>query len=278
VDDPFADTVANVLGLFFTIIYMWPVTRLVKGVVEEKQLRIREGMRMMGLVDSALFCSWLGTYTLMFALTSLGITIVTAASVFSHSNKVYVFLFFFFFAMSTFGFCWLLSVFFSRAQVATTVAALFFLALFFPYFAVEGASYSTSAKTAACLSSQICFGLGAVVMAKLESSSTGVVASSASTMVDNWSYNATIGMFIADFFIYMILALYFSQVVPSEWGTQQKVRTNEQHASVHKSLARTFSLCLNFAICSCIFRRHSCSFPFSGTSASVPATGALGTS
>src|SRR4051794_26387923 len=102
-------------------VFLGPVTRLVKGVVEEKQLRIREGMRMMGLPDSALFCSWFGTYTLMFALTSLGITIVTAASVFSHSNKVYIFIFFFLFAMSTFAFCWLLSVFFSRAQVATTV-------------------------------------------------------------------------------------------------------------------------------------------------------------
>jgi len=211
-----------VLGLFFTIIYIWPVTRLVKGIVEEKPLRIKEGMRMMGLPDSALFCSWIGTYTLLFLLTSIGITLVTSGSVYEHSNKAYVFFFFFLFAMSTFSFCWLLSVFFSRAQVATTFAALFFLAFFFPYFAVSGVSTSTSSKAAACLASQVCFGLGAVVMAKLESQSGGVQAHNVNTMVDGWSYNATIGMFIADFFIYLLLALYFQQIVPSEWGTHRK--------------------------------------------------------
>jgi hypothetical protein len=133
ISDPFADTIANFIGLFFTIIYIWPVTRLVKGIVEEKQLRIKEGMLQMGLPNSALFCSWITTYGIIFIMTSIGIVIVTAFNVYEHSNKGYIFLFFFFFAMTTFSFCWLLSVFFSRAQVATTVAALAFLALFFIY-------------------------------------------------------------------------------------------------------------------------------------------------
>jgi ABC-type multidrug transport system fused ATPase/permease subunit len=129
--DVFASSISGVIGLFYTIIYIWPVTRLVKGIVEEKQLRIKEGMLQMGLPSSALFCSWLGTYALMFFITSIGITLVTAGSVYENSNKVYIFLYFFFFAMSTFTFCWFLSVFFSRAQVATTVAALLFLGLYF---------------------------------------------------------------------------------------------------------------------------------------------------
>jgi hypothetical protein len=156
----------------------------------------------------------------MFFLTALGITIVTASSVYSNSNKFFIFIFFFFFSMSTFAFCWLLSVFFSRAQVATTVGALIFLALFFPYFGVEGGSTSSGAKAVACLSAQVCFGLGAVVIQKLESSSTGVNQASAGTVVDNWTYNATIGMFIADFFIYLILALYFQQVRADSEGAR----------------------------------------------------------
>ena len=124
--------------------------------------------------------------------------------------------------MSTFSFCWFISVFFSRSQVATTVSALIFLAFFFPYFAVEGNSNSKGSKVAACLSSPVCFGLGAVVIQKLESNSGGINSDTAGTTVDNWSYNNTIAMFIADFFIYLFLALYFQQVVPSEWGTTQK--------------------------------------------------------
>jgi ATP-binding cassette subfamily A (ABC1) protein 3 len=220
--DPFSDTVSAVLGLFYTIIYIWPVTRLVKGIVEEKQLRIKEGMKMMGLPDSALFCSWFGTYVLMFLITSIGITIVTSGSVYKYSSKGHVFIFFFFFSLTTFAFCWLVSVFFSRSTVASTMAALVFLGSFFPYFAVTGGSHSAAQKATACLSAPICFGLGAVVIQTLESTQGGVQPHNSNTMVDNWNYNGTIGMFIADFFIYIILALYFQQVVPSEWGTHQK--------------------------------------------------------
>ena len=222
VDDPFADVISSVLGLFFTIIWMWPVTRLVKGIVEEKQLRIREGMKMMGLPDSAIFCSWIGTYTIIFIITSILITIVTSGSVYEKSNKFYIFIFFFLFSMASFAFCWLVSVFFSRSQVATTFAALIFLAIFFPYFAVEGASSSASAKQGASILAPVCFGLGAVVIQNLESSSNGVNSDTGSIDVDNFNYNTAIGMFIVDFFLYMILALYFQQVIPSEWGTHQK--------------------------------------------------------
>lgn len=247
---------------------------------------------MMGLPDSALFCSWFTTYSIMFLITALGITIVTAGSVYERSNKFFIFVFFFTFvrntqahthaeahrrrsrlsaslrsvaheahrrctglsereslcivrsppqhahcslsfsplvclcralqSMSVFAFCWLVSVFFSRSSVATTCAALAFLVLFFVYFAVQGPTSSTQAKGFACLVSQVCFGLGAVVMQKLESRSTGVNSATAKVDVDGWSYERTIGMFILDFFLYMLLALYFERVVPSEWGTSQK--------------------------------------------------------
>jgi len=39
-----------------------------------------------------------------------------------------------------FSFCFLLAAFFSRARVGSTTAALLFLAIFFPYFAVQVAA------------------------------------------------------------------------------------------------------------------------------------------
>jgi hypothetical protein len=91
-----------------------------------------------------------------------------------------------------------------------------------PSVGVQGSSTSTGGKVAACLIPQICFGLGAVVITKLESAGTGVIASSTTTDVDNFNYATVIGMFIVDFFLYLLLALYFQQIIPSEWGTHQK--------------------------------------------------------
>jgi hypothetical protein len=49
INDIFADVISGVLGLFFTLVYIWPVTRIIKAIVEEKELRLKEGMRVMGL-------------------------------------------------------------------------------------------------------------------------------------------------------------------------------------------------------------------------------------
>lgn len=47
--DPFATNVGDSVGLLFIVAFLWPVTRLVKCLVEEKELRIKEGMKMMSL-------------------------------------------------------------------------------------------------------------------------------------------------------------------------------------------------------------------------------------
>lgn len=43
--DSFADYVAPYLGLFLTLVFLWPVTRIVSLIVEEKELRIKVGAR-----------------------------------------------------------------------------------------------------------------------------------------------------------------------------------------------------------------------------------------
>eukprot|EP01083_Nonionella_stella_P103393 295193_1 len=69
--DLFATFVADVLGLFFTLAFMWVVTRIVKDIVEEKEFRIKEGMKMMGLSDSVVWLAHLSTQSILFALTCI---------------------------------------------------------------------------------------------------------------------------------------------------------------------------------------------------------------
>jgi hypothetical protein len=128
------------------------------------------------------------------------------------------------------------SVFFTRARVASTTGALLFLGSFFGYFGVVSASGAVSPnayasppgfahprpslcfesdvsfvvcacltvrpvcsnKMAASVSATICFGLGATTIVKLESVGTGVTAEHASQRVDNFSYNDGAIMFFID--------------------------------------------------------------------------------
>jgi hypothetical protein len=51
-------------------------------LIEEKESKLKEGMEMMGLKESALFFSWWCTYAVVFLLMSVIIVLITQSSVF----------------------------------------------------------------------------------------------------------------------------------------------------------------------------------------------------
>ncbi len=219
--DQFADFVGDSIGLIFTVAFLWPITRIAKLLVEEKESRIKEGMKMMGLSESALFLSWQFAYAIIFFIMSIIIVLATGSSIFKYSDKGRIFIFFWFFGLATFSYAYLLSTVFSKARTASTMAAITYLVLYFPYYAIAGDRASSGTKTAACLSAPTCFGLGAYTIIKYEAAGTGVTNSNAGTEINGFSYNQTIGMLFFDIIFYIILALYFNEVLPTEWGTQR---------------------------------------------------------
>jgi ATP-binding cassette subfamily A (ABC1) protein 3 len=76
-DDTFASVMGKLVGFLYTLAFIWPVTKIVKLLVEEKETRIKEGMKMMGLSETALFFSHLTTYTIVFAVTAICCMLVT---------------------------------------------------------------------------------------------------------------------------------------------------------------------------------------------------------
>ena len=216
--DNFASAVGTFLGLLFVIIFQWPLTRVIKLVVEEKETRIKEGMKMMGLRPATLWLSWLLTYLVIYIITSLLITVITAHNVFQYSNKGLIFFFFLLAQLTFFTFALLFSTLFSNARAASTFGALVFIAIFFPYYAVFQDSTPSAQKTVACLSSPLCFGLGINNIIEYEGSQQGVDNYNAGLIYDGFSYSHAMGMLLLDFFLYLVLALYFDQVLQGDYG------------------------------------------------------------
>ena len=80
------------LTVLLTLVFIWPITRIVKGLVEEKELRIKEGMKIMGLKEHVNWIAWLTTYIIIFSLVAAGITFVCSFTVYSYDLN-YVLLF-----------------------------------------------------------------------------------------------------------------------------------------------------------------------------------------
>jgi hypothetical protein len=197
---------------------LFPISRLIRGIVMEKETKLQEGMRMMGLSDAALLSSWLATYFVMFLVISALVTIITRRNIFKGSDGFLVFLTFLLFGMSSEAYSYLISVFFSRARSASTLGIILFLGGFFPYFAVGSTSTATnSAKTAACLLSPTAFGLALDQLAVYEDQGTGINFSNALDLTLNFQFANALGMMAFDIVLYLFLAWYIDGVLPARF-------------------------------------------------------------
>ena len=158
--DNFFDVIGALFGLFFMLAFIYPASRLIRGLVLEKEAKLREGMQMMGLAGWILDLSWFITAALQMLLTSVLITVATAGSVFEYvfdacllciympaidrslsdcryMSPVILFLWLFLFCLAAIALCFLISAFFSRSKTAATVGTMLFFGSYFPYYAVQ---------------------------------------------------------------------------------------------------------------------------------------------
>jgi hypothetical protein len=98
--DDFQFVISSTLGIFYMLSFLYPVSRIIRELVMEKEKRIKEGMKMMGLTEFAYNLSWLITTVIQMALVSLLIVLVTATSVFEYSDKFLVYIYFMAFSLA----------------------------------------------------------------------------------------------------------------------------------------------------------------------------------
>lgn len=219
--NPFYTQVGFLLGLAIVMSTMYPMSRLTKSVVEEKELKMREVMKIMGLREWVHQISWFLSAFVLFFWIALSCTFITQSSFLVHSNGAILFAYFFLFCMSEINFAFFVSVFFSNSKLAAIVAPVVLFAGILPRFAFLNTNGNelVAGKTLACLLSPTAFAFGADIIASYEYSGVGVQFSNVNDGL--FSFNTVLFMMWADFFIYGFLAWYLDQVLPHEYGTAQ---------------------------------------------------------
>ena len=91
--DDFGQVITGMLSFCLYLMFIPPVFRTTYRIVAEKESKVKESMRMMGLRDTPYWLSWLTYYTL---INTLLVTIVWAilfTKVISKTNGVILYLF-----------------------------------------------------------------------------------------------------------------------------------------------------------------------------------------
>ena len=78
---------------FIMIIYKIPFFYVTSKIAFEKESKVKEGMKMMGLRDFTYYFSWIITYFCISAITSLIVTNMLCVVIFKNLNYFLVFIF-----------------------------------------------------------------------------------------------------------------------------------------------------------------------------------------
>ncbi|KAF5903351.1 ATP-binding cassette sub-family A member 1-like [Clarias magur] len=224
VDDIFLRVMSRSMPLFMTLAWMYSVAIIIKSVVYEKEARLKETMRIMGLDNGILWFSWFIS-SLIPLLMSAGLLVfaLRMGNLLPYSDAGVIFLFLGSFAVVTIMQCFLISTAFSRANLAAACGGIIYFTLYLPYvLCVAWEDYvGLSAKVIASLLSPVAFGFGCEYFALFEEQGVGIQWSnliSSPMEGDEYSLTTAIIMMYVDAFIYGVMTWYIEAVFPGQYG------------------------------------------------------------
>ena len=103
VEDEFGKIIKDVFSFFILIMYIPAVYRTAYRIVNEKETKVKESMRMMGLRDFSYWASWLTYYSIVNLMISLSSWAILVFGVDTKSEWWVILLIIWLFGQSIFG-------------------------------------------------------------------------------------------------------------------------------------------------------------------------------
>ena len=214
VHSSFFESSGPLLGMVMCLSMVYPFGMLIKGIVEEKEIGLRELLRISGLCGWALGAAWSLAYTLLFLLISFVAAGVLQQSVFVHCSVTVLFGMLFLFMLSCIPLAFLVASFFSRARLASIFGPFALFALLLPRYIFFRTSQAQAlgGKRVACLLAPSAFTFAADNLSRAESANAGVTAENV------WdgalSVGECMGWLVFDTVLYSALAWILDQGLP----------------------------------------------------------------
>ncbi|XP_033642721.1 ATP-binding cassette sub-family A member 2-like isoform X2 [Asterias rubens] len=227
--DNFMFIIEHIMPMMLIVSWVYYVAMFTQSIVYEKEARLKEVMKMMGLSNAVHWVAWFIVGFTQMSVTIGGLVcILHISNILVHSNPFIIWLTMTVFAMATICFCFLVSVLFSKAKLAAACAGIIYFTSYVPclYIAIreESLAYvdiSSTLKTCVSLLSTTAFGLGARYFALYEENGEGVQWNNIDrSPVEHDSFNLlqVIIMMLVDIVIYCLLAWYIEGVHPGSYG------------------------------------------------------------
>ncbi|XP_069935833.1 cholesterol transporter ABCA5 isoform X2 [Cherax quadricarinatus] len=215
----------NIVPLYMVFAWAQFIVYLMNLVVEEKEKKIKESMKMMGLRDSVYWLSWFAVYAAyVVALAVICIIVLPLAKVFLNANLFLLFILFILYGCSSIVFALMMTPFFNKAKVAGVVgnliqvalSMLFYLQVYLEDDVNQGVFWLLAIFSPCAFS----FAIDKVILYDYQY--PGGLDFGNIWEGPGLPFAGSLIMISVDILLYLSLAYYLDNVIPSEYGTKRK--------------------------------------------------------
>ncbi|KAL6036341.1 hypothetical protein STEG23_004422, partial [Scotinomys teguina] len=225
VDDSFMIILNRCFPIFMVLAWIYSVSMTVKGIVLEKELRLKETLKNQGVSNAVIWCTWfLDSFSIMSVSIFLLTVFIMHGRILHYSDPFILFLFLLAFSTATIMQCFLLSTFFSKASLAAACSGVVYFTLYLPHilcFAWQD-RMTADLKMIVSLLSPVAFGFGTEYLVRFEEQGLGLQWDNIGKSPmegDEFSFLLSMKMMLLDAALYGSLAWYLDQVFPGVYGT-----------------------------------------------------------
>ncbi|XP_012411009.1 glucosylceramide transporter ABCA12 [Trichechus manatus latirostris] len=222
--DNFLTSVSYSLPIVLMVAWVIFIAAFVKKLVYEKDLRLHEYMKMMGVNTCSHFFAWF-IESVGFLLVTIIILIIILkfGNILPKTNGFILFLYFSDYSFSVIAMSYLISVFFNNTNIAALIGSLIYIIAFFPFIVLVTVENELSyiVKIFMSLLSPTAFSYASQYIARYEEQGIGLQWDNiygSPVQDDTTSFGWLCGLILADSFIYFLIAWYVRNVFPGTYG------------------------------------------------------------
>jgi len=211
--DDLINNISAMWNFLMVFVFIAPVYRLIHNIVNEKQQKVRELMKMMGLTDFPYWLSWFCYYLVIITILSILMTIIMIP-MFPNSNKFLIFVYFWLYGMALFSYSVFISSFFSNGKVASIAGSLVLFFSSFLILIVADEKGNQGAKHIFSLFPVVAIQLASPIMFAFEGGGTGLNFDNTNVTYYNYRVSFCFMWLIIGFFFFFVLGIYLENVLP----------------------------------------------------------------
>ncbi|XP_064594630.1 uncharacterized protein LOC135461452 [Liolophura sinensis] len=212
------------LPLMMTLAWIGSLGIAIKILLYDRETGIEETLKVMGLKSGVNWLAWLLiTMLFMMLVAGLEVLILKVSSILRFSNWVILLVLIADFCFSSLMMCYMVSAFFTRANMAALTSLIVYLLSYLPFVMVTALEHEMTftEKMLSCLSSTSAFGFACQFMSRFEEQLVGIQWHNTwlnTVEGHDMNFAWTCIMMAVDGVIYLIIGWYVRNVIPRKYG------------------------------------------------------------